>query len=248
MTKIIRNYHIFKSLMFCQHVWLFILYYIKYWQFTFVSLLHFYFSEDKTDLFEYRKFYWYQIFNRLTYIGEKSSDSVLKSSQVQEILQSNNLKFDLILGELTFYQEAYVAFGHKFNAPVVELQTMSATFWLSYLISNPYTFSYSVDYVCPLTDKMNFLERLQNTVVGMSSIALHQYVHLPKQQALADKYMKYSGWEIRPPLMELLSNISLVILNTHISTHYPHPNNPNIIEVGGIQIKPNMKLPEVRNF
>lgn len=42
------------------------------------------------------------------------------------------------------------------------------------------------------------------------------------------------------------NNVSLVLLNTHFSTNGPRPFLPNVIEIGGIQVKPEAsKLPKV---
>jgi UDP:flavonoid glycosyltransferase YjiC (YdhE family) len=44
---------------------------------------------------------------------------------------------------------------------------------------------------------------------------------------------------------ESLRNVSLLLLNTHFSTTQPRPYLPNVIEVGGLQVKPNPSpLPE----
>lgn len=167
---------------------------------------------------------------------------------VQRIIHSTDLHFDLILVEATFAQEAFVVFGHKFRAPVVELVSTSSSVWLNELISNPNTFSYIVDCRTRSSDKMDFSERLSNTIGGVGALVLHRFWLLPKQEAIAKQYFNYSGWESRPPLIELLSNISLAVLNTHVALHYPHPNNPNVIEVAGIHLKQPKKLPDVSSI
>lgn len=166
---------------------------------------------------------------------------------MEQIVHSKDLHFDAILVESTFFQEAVVAFGHKFQAPIIELQTLCSNFWLNELTGNPYPLSYSVDFWTPYSDKMNFLQRMENTVFGVTQILSRRLYYLPRQQALVDEYLNYTGWETRPPLDELLSNIALVILNTHTALHYPHPNNPNVIEVAGLHLKPSKKLTKVRD-
>ena len=49
-----------------------------------------------------------------------------------------------------------------------------------------------------------------------------------------------------PPLDELKRNVSLVLLNEHFTQSVPRPYVPNMIEVGGLQIKDKPSpLPEV---
>jgi glucuronosyltransferase len=44
-------------------------------------------------------------------------------------------------------------------------------------------------------------------------------------------------------------NVSMVFVNTHFSTSGPRPNLPNMIEIGGIQIKEKpWPLPKVKEF
>jgi len=53
----------------------------------------------------------------------------------------------------------------------------------------------------------------------------------------ADKYISFN---------EALNNVSLILLNTHFSSGMVRPYVPNMIEVGGIQVKPEASpLPEV---
>lgn len=168
-----------------------------------------------------------------------------QNAQVQELIHSTDIKFDLVFTESSLLQYAYIVFGHKFNAHVIEIQGLCSSFWLYHLIANPISFSYSVDFNTYSSDRMNFLERLQNTVMGFTTLLLYRFYVLPRQDALVDQYLNYTGRETRPPLLDLYSNISLVILNTHIATHYPRPHNPNVIEIAGIQIPEKKALPQV---
>lgn len=49
-----------------------------------------------------------------------SSEHGLKSSNVQKIIHSKNLHFDLVINEEIFH-ESWLMFGYKFNAPIVTI-------------------------------------------------------------------------------------------------------------------------------
>jgi glucuronosyltransferase len=49
-----------------------------------------------------------------------------------------------------------------------------------------------------------------------------------------------------PPLSELEKKTALMMVNTHNAIDFPEPLQPNVIQVGGLQISEPKKLPEVR--
>jgi len=52
-----------------------------------------------------------------------------------------------------------------------------------------------------------------------------------------DRYRSYD---------EMIRNVSLVLVNTHFTSSGPRPLLPNLVEVGGLQVKPKPDpLPEV---
>ena len=60
------------------------------------------------------------------------------------------------------------------------------------------------------------------------------------------KYFTYPGFENLPPLSDLLKNISLVLVDNHVSLSYPRPYLPNVVEFGGLTVKEGPQLLEVR--
>ena len=54
----------------------------------------------------------------------------------------------------------------------------------------------------------------------------------------SDRYRSYD---------EMIKSVSLVLVNTHFTSSGPRPLLPNLVEVGGLQIKSNpAPLPEVQ--
>lgn len=51
-------------------------------------------------------------------IGYTTTEHALKHSKVQQLIHSNDRKFDLIIAE-QFYQEPFLMLAHKFKVPVI---------------------------------------------------------------------------------------------------------------------------------
>ncbi|KAJ9582123.1 hypothetical protein L9F63_003537, partial [Diploptera punctata] len=64
------------------------------------------------------------------------------------------------------------------------------------------------------------------------------------ESLVTQKYVNHHFGYDTPPLSELARNTSLILVNTHFSLNRPRPLLPNIVEVGGIHIKPIKKLPK----
>lgn len=50
--------------------------------------------------------------------GNLSTDYAIRDAKVQNLIHRKDLHFDLIINE-DIYQDALLAFGHKFDAPIV---------------------------------------------------------------------------------------------------------------------------------
>lgn len=53
-------------------------------------------------------------------VSTPSSEHGLKDPNVQKIIHSENLQFDLVINE-EFFHESWLLFAYKFNAPVVTI-------------------------------------------------------------------------------------------------------------------------------
>lgn len=56
------------------------------------------------------------------YFGNISTSHTIRNKKVQELIHRKDLHFDLVINE-DLYHDAFLAFGHKFNAPVVTICT-----------------------------------------------------------------------------------------------------------------------------
>jgi glucuronosyltransferase len=175
-------------------------------------------------------------------LGEKLCDSFMQEKEVQNLLHSSDQQFDLIITE-AFVNDCVLGFVHKFKAPVVQVVSFGGTSWMGDWVGNPSPYSYVPDGFQNFSDRMNLWQRVLNTLgITFQKVSRCLY-YLPKQQAVLEKY--FSDYAPLPSISELDSSTSLILANHHFSISYPRPLMPNIVEVGGMHLKPAKKLPEV---
>ncbi|XP_073972887.1 UDP-glycosyltransferase UGT4-like isoform X2 [Rhodnius prolixus] len=167
----------------------------------------------------------------------------LKFESVQKLIKSADAKFDLVIAETWCVQEPFVAFGHKFNAPVVNIMPAFLFPLPAHLSGNHLPLAYS-----PLTrlvqnDRMTFIERVNNFFGYYFNIVAGELYYLEKQDALMREYFKYPGSENLPSIQDLLRNTSLTLIDYNFAIGYPVPLHKNVILFGGINVHGSGKLP-----
>ncbi|XP_049946280.1 UDP-glycosyltransferase UGT5-like [Schistocerca serialis cubense] len=165
--------------------------------------------------------------------------SFLGDENVQNLYRSGK-KFDVVVLE-PFPAECLLAFAHRFGAPVVALSTFVGTDWIADMVGNPTPYSYVPNAFLQLTTRMNFLERVQNTLAGIIPSIVRQLYYLPKLDEIVRMYL--NDTEL-PKLSEIEKQISLLLINYHFTHGCPRPLVPNMVEVGGLHIKTPKALPE----
>nr|XP_014289141.2 UDP-glucuronosyltransferase-like [Halyomorpha halys] len=159
-------------------------------------------------------------------------ETCLKQNCLRELIEGN-YEFDLMISETLYMFETFIAFGHIFNVPVISIDAHPPAPWSSYLTGNVHPYSYVPNYRMTMTDRMSFKERLMNTLLNVQEILVNYYF-IPEQERLMSKYLSYNGTYDFPPLMDMLRNTSLVLVDAHFSLGYVRPYLPNIVEVGGM--------------
>lgn len=179
------------------------------------------------------------------------------SARVQQFLHRNDLHFDLVINE-EFFQESFSMFAFKYKTPLVRiseqklkiLELLKKFFCLG-TYGNSDFFDHQMGLITPWShvpnlllnydDNMNFFERYHNIFVSIMDWLTRQYMHLPYQAEVANKY--FADLAPLPSIDFLLKNVSLILVNTHRSVLPPRPAMPGIINVGGAHIKPAKPLP-----
>lgn len=163
------------------------------------------------------------------------SPKILSKPNVQNFILSEDYEFDLVI-VFAFGQDYSIALGHKYKAPVINLSVTMLWPSNSKWIGEPSTFSYILDHRTAATDRMSFTDRFKNTVIGMFQLFLEDYYYIPTQIDIMNKYFRYKEHEFRPPIEDMLRNVSLTLVNAHHSVGVTRPYSAGTIEVAGLHV------------
>ncbi|KAG8295222.1 UDP-glucuronosyltransferase 1-1 [Homalodisca vitripennis] len=169
-----------------------------------------------------------------------------QNEAVQELLDSDQ-HYDLVITESTFGQESMLVFGHRFGVPTVTLQGIPTWSAMNLNAGNTPSVASIADFTVIVgTDDMSFMERCKNFFYVMKILFAYYNYHLPAHEYILKTYYKYDF----PPLVEMVSNVSLYLVNAHETVGYVQPYTPNIVPIAGITISPDrVPLPEeVKKF
>lgn len=154
-------------------------------------------------------------------------------------MNSNEKHYDVMFTELIFMFPCFLPLAEKLNIPVIGTVTLRSWKFVDAVMGNPNNPAVVPGELSSFSDKMTFLERLENFVKALYLDFIHNYA-IPKK--LNEIYNQF----YTPDLLNK-KQISLVFTNNHF-TLLPRPMAPNIIDVGGIHVKPAKPLPEVSNI
>lgn len=189
--------------------------------------------------------FWTSVMNSFG-IGIDIINWMLESKNFQEFLKVKQ-HFDVVVVEILL-NDALLGFGHYYNAPVIGLSAFGATKYTTDLVGSPNFASYVPFVSNHYTDRMNFWQRMYNSLSLWFEDIMYSCYYLPKQQKIMEQlFPEAKNW---PSVDEIRRNVSLVLLNTHTIIGTARPYAPNMIEVGGMQIQKEIKpLPQnVQHF
>jgi len=181
-------------------------------------------------------------FKVLTDLDSKYCDAVYKNRQFNQVLNGGDggdldQNFDLIIMEPRNLDcMSYLA--HALNLPIIftlpsPMMTIAERTFTGHM-SNPATVSHvTALQAVPKT----FVQRFANA-------ALLAYSTLrPAYDVWIMKMTNPKRYHLSPTV-----NPSIIFLNTHYITEASRPVVPNVIEIGGIHLKPKNKIPDVSNI
>lgn len=178
---------------------------------------------------------------QLTAFQETICETFLQSKIVKEIMDSDE-KYDLVLTEF-FNTNCVLSVLDKIKAPVVGMSSCGVMPWFNSFFANPDNPSYIPNLILDNSNEMNFIRRVENTVVLLYTKAYYRIVLSQLGNAAAKRYIPSSHGN----LDRYFYDSSLLLVNTHFSLHGAVPFVPNIIEVGGLHIGKLSPLPHVCN-
>lgn len=164
---------------------------------------------------------------------------ILNDTNLQSLIKSHD-EYDLLLAELFFCQEALVGFGHKFKIPIVGLVSFGTPANVYSSMGVPNLYSFMPDYRLAFRPKMTFLQRLENTLLGLFENMVAHWWYLPQQNALMKQFC---ADENVPSITDMLRNISVAFIYSDLLLDFQKPQPSNVVYVGGMHLK-TKKLPK----
>ncbi|XP_036215375.2 UDP-glycosyltransferase UGT5 isoform X4 [Bactrocera oleae] len=161
-------------------------------------------------------------------------NATLAQPKVQHFLQtSQESDYDLLL--LTYLiNDFHIGLGAHFKCPIILFYVMEPTQKIHSWVGNPAELSYAPLQLSGMVQPLSFFERVKNFLWYLLEFVL-MYGFM---ETSIEEFYKYNFPPDRyPPLDEVRKNVSLVFTNHHFSQGPIRPNVPNLIEIGGIQVK-----------
>ncbi|KAI5709849.1 hypothetical protein M8J75_003691 [Diaphorina citri] len=157
-----------------------------------------------------------------------------------------NISYDVIIAENHFMQEIYgAALSEKFACPLITYQPILTPPHAAHLLGNYYNPAFMADYKLRYTGNMTFWQRLINSLLTAYEILYQNFIYLPRIDTIMRTHFAKVGAAKWPYIKDILrARNALTLVDTHHLVTDPKPNNPNVIEIGGIHITPGKPLPQ----
>ncbi|KAM4620672.1 UDP glucuronosyltransferase 5 family, polypeptide D1 [Polymixia lowei] len=159
-----------------------------------------------------------------------------------EILDNENMvrglldtQYDLVLADPAI--AAGVVLAKYLKLPVV-LNVRWITSGEGHFAIAPSPLSYVPVPGSHLTDKMSFLQRVQNMLFHSIILFQQNFMVGPHYDAICDKYFE-EGCDI----ISLLQEADIWLFRSDFVFEFPRPTMPNVVYIGGFQCKPAQPLP-----
>ncbi|XP_055304712.1 UDP-glucosyltransferase 2-like [Sitodiplosis mosellana] len=195
---------------------------------------------------EYNNIYFWDVMKKYYEAAELLVNLTLSSQNLRDFIKTKQ-HFDVVVLEICL-NDHLLGFGQHFNAPVIGLSAFGASKWTTDLVGSPNFASYVPHTINYYTDRMNFWQRMYNSLTFWFEDIAMPYYYIPQQQKVMEQlFPEAKNW---PSLEEMRRNVSLVLLNTHTTIGTPRPYAPNMIEVGGMQIQKKIAplAPKIQTF
>lgn len=164
---------------------------------------------------------------------------LLGMPEIQELVRNppTDPPYDLVLVEI-FGAHCYAALGHVLKVPVVGVSSAVLYPWSNDMVANPENIGFVPNNLLAYPQHMNFWQRLWNFVHAMHNKWYFNYLTTAQTEIIR----RHLGPEI-PDIRELENNMSMVLVNSHISMNGIKPMTPAVIEVGGLHVQTD-EMPE----
>ncbi|GLH05009.1 UDP-glucuronosyltransferase, partial [Gryllus bimaculatus] len=172
-------------------------------------------------------------------ICSESCEKVLQLPNMQKLINSKDLEFDLVLYE-PFFTECTYGLLHKFKAPKIQLVPNSIIPWSGDPVGNPSTLSY-IPILTSDTGSLDFMGRFSNFMQMSFLVLFRTFIVVPTMDSIMRKHFPDPTI---PSIDELETDTAFLFLHSHPALNNPRPLTPNTIELGALHVKEKGKLPQ----
>ncbi|GCC25643.1 hypothetical protein chiPu_0004054 [Chiloscyllium punctatum] len=158
--------------------------------------------------------------------------AVFENKTLLKQLESAN--FDLILTDPFFATGAMLAYYLKLPM-IYNVRSLSSG--EAHLLIAPSPLSYVPILGSRLTDKMSFLQRTQNVIIGLVQQLITDFITYPIYNDLCHRYLGPDT-----DIKTILSRADVWLIRVDFTFEFPRPTMPNIVYIGGFQCKPSKPL------
>nr|XP_054760247.1 UDP-glucuronosyltransferase 1A1-like isoform X1 [Lytechinus pictus] len=149
-------------------------------------------------------------------------------------------KFDVVVYDMIWLCSLMVAM--KLNTTAVLSSPMAVPTMLSMYARNPVNLAYTPDCMNAYTNKMSFLQRVNNVVANQILFQVLEYMHGPFNTVRERHQIRQ---DLQGSISDLIGTYTdLFLVNMDFAVEYPLPLLPNIITIGGITARPAAPLPD----
>lgn len=177
-----------------------------------------------------------KFFKMFTDLINLISRGTLGSPKVKKLLDDGETFDAVILEEFT--TDSLKVFRHLFKAHLIAYSSVGPNTMVNDLVGNPSPLSFIPEMNSGLPMKMSFFQRVYNLWIHVF-FKVFFALAMPNQEILLKEYYPDS-----PSIEDLKKNISLVLMNSHVSNFQPVPTVPKMVAIGGYHVQPPKGLPK----
>ncbi|XP_062548927.1 UDP-glycosyltransferase UGT5-like isoform X2 [Armigeres subalbatus] len=170
--------------------------------------------------------------------GFETCSTALNSPALDQVLALHRSKpFDLIVTEF-FSTDCMLGVSHVMQVPFAGLSSCALMPWHYARVGLPDSPAYIPSEFSTFSERMGFWERFENWFVIRSVNLLYRIMEWNDNRLLAIKF----GAGI-PAVRDIARNTSLILVNQHYTLSGARPLVPAVVEIGGVHIQNQKRLP-----
>ncbi|XP_053674154.1 UDP-glycosyltransferase UGT5-like [Anopheles nili] len=164
------------------------------------------------------------------------ADYTLGHPALQELLRDPSETFDLLLLDQVLC-ESLLGLAYHYGVPAIVYSSAAPNKYTNEMVANPHNPAYNPIASLGYSDRMHLVQRVWNTFVSICEQFNYKYLYLPAQEAVYQRHFTGRRSAL-PPLLDLIHNVSLVLVNSHPVINFARPYVPNMVPIGGAHIRP----------